>query len=685
MVELAEEREKEVNIQILNNAQDLKLKNLNFFKEFHPKIYNAFADYVLGDYKVSLNTDVAQLDVLHKGKSIYNGRPIAEAKETVEEFRIRFGKGCFLKTIDPPFNTYTGPRFFHNHCRELVEHSPLNQSKYIAYRIPDFYPVIIFNGVGAGYHVADFLSDNTVLNCAIMEAEPDLFATSLYTIDWEVLCKPFIDNRERSIHFIIGPFEKEEHIPALLLGYLSAHCPLYPLTTLFLNHNNMDIYNRATDKLNKDTHAFVSTWGYYDDEINQINNCLHNLHLKIPVIKPNSSKLVDLPIFIIGAGPSLDDKIEVLKRYENKALIVSCGTAIHCLYKHGIKPDIQFELESDQCTVTSLEDLGDPDWIRSIPMMGPSQLAPRLYKLADKKVIFFKAESVTSMLFGNQDSSVEKATPTCTNGALGVFAQWGFKKIYMFGLDFGYRNTDNHHAEGSIYYTSKVPAFMADADVANEATIEITAVDGSKMKTKPLLYTAMRSTEILAKRFNKHCTFYNCSNGAAMKDTIWLQDNDLPIKTKDNKQKNKFMDLQFNNNKNIYNIADMQKKLETLEYNMTELNRYMLEQINKMDTNLYSFTSKINDITSFLERKLKPEAASFYFFMRGSIWHILYIGYSHAMALKDEEEIAAWINIWKERASTMLIEMTKHYCSVVYKDYDYDTDVWMTRSASDPE
>ena len=685
--------EQDNQLQILRDAQDLKIKNLEFFKVFHPAIYKVFNKYALKDYKVSLNTDIGQLDILHNGKSIYNQRPMAEANEMLSTFEENFAPGNLLKTIDPPFNTYGGPRFFHKHCNEITISSPIGKCGYFGYTIPDFYPLMIFNGIGAGYHIETFLKKHAVINCIIVEPEPDLFATSLYTIDWEDICQPFIDHKERNIHFTIGPFENEEHISAALMSYLSQHCPLYPLTTLYINHKNREEFTKVTDKLNKDTNAFVSIWGYYDDEINQLNNCLHNLHLKIPLIKPNAHTLLDLPIFIIGAGPSLDEKIEMIKKYQGRALIVSCGTAIHCLYSHGIKPDIQFELESDQCTVTSLEELNDPEWIRSIPMMGPSQLAPKLYKLADEVVIFFKGESVTSMLFGNENTSVSRATPTCTNGALGVFAHWGFKSIYMFGIDFGYRDTDNHHAKGSIYYTSTDKAFMADADVDDDAKVIITAVDGSKMRTKPLLYTAMRSTETLAGRYKEYCTFYNCSNGAAMQHTTWIEEDilplveTLPLDDSDRSMKAKFIKLQYKKNKNTIKVAEITSKLESLEHNMKELNNYIIEQISLMTHDLYSFSTKINDISTFMDKVLKPKVPAFYFYMRGSIWHLLYIGYSHALAIKkeDKKDLEQWIASWKEKTISMLTKMPVHYNSVVFKDFDYDSDPWMHRSASDPE
>ncbi|MEY8203538.1 MAG: 6-hydroxymethylpterin diphosphokinase MptE-like protein [Bermanella sp.] len=670
----------------LREAQALKEKNLAFFEKYHKKIYERFSELTLKNYKVSLNTDIKQMDLLYKGKSIYNGRPIAEAQETIAHFEESFAPGKQFKTIDPPFTGYMHPRFFHQRCNDLIKSSPVKPHNYLAYTVPDFYPLMIFNGVGSGYQIDIFFEKYDALNCVIIEKDPELFACSLYLIDWQAISQPFLDYADRNIHFIIGPFEEEDHASAYLLMYLGAHCPLYPVSTLFINHKNEETYNMVTDKINKDTNAFVSTWGYYDDEINQVNNCLHNLHLNIPIIKPNHEKLLDLPIFIIGAGPSLDDKIELIKEYKDKALIVSCGTAIHCLYKHGIKPDIQFELESDQCTVSSLDELGDPDWIRSIPMMGPSQLAPKLYKRFDKKVVFFKAESVTSMLFGDKDSSVRQATPTCSNGAIGVFAHWAFRRMFFFGLDFGYRDTSNHHASGSLYYTSTDPLMMADADVEPEAKIQIKAVDGSLMKTKPLLYTAMRTTEIVARNYRNYCTFYNCSNGAAMEHTQWIEGNELPMKAQDidANLKIEFLKLQYEK-PNVIDTKIMQEKLEVLLHNMKELGNYLIKEISTIKPNVYSLTSKINELSEFMENTLKPKVPAFYYFMRGSVWHLFYIGYSHALSTRNQMDLDNWIRTWKSKSNATIKEMAEHYKGVVFKEFDYDSDPWMTRSASDPE
>ncbi len=251
---------------------------------------------------------------------------------------------------------------------------------------------------------------------------------------------------------------------------------------------------------------------------------------------------------------------------------------------------------------------------------------------------------------------------------------------------FGYKDVNNHHASGSLYYTSTDPLMMADADVKDDAKIDVRSVDGSMMKTQPLLYTAMRSVEMIAKKYEQYCTFYNCSNGAAMENTTWIEGNELPILAADVDPalRADFMNHQYDQTEGI-DVSGIDKKLKTLTHNMTELSSYLIKEINKMKPEMYSMTAVINKISMFLEITLKPEAPAFYYFMRGSIWHLFYIGYSHALGTNDKEQRRDWIKLWKKKTKATIVDMTSHYNKVVFKEFDYDTDPWMTRSASDPE
>lgn len=62
------------------------------------------------------------------------------------------------------------------------------------------------------------------------------------------------------------------------------------------------------------------------------------------------NKFTDKPAVIISAGPSLDKNINVLKDYQNKAVIFCVGTALKTAVKHSIKPDFLTIVEHNDCT-----------------------------------------------------------------------------------------------------------------------------------------------------------------------------------------------------------------------------------------------------------------------------------------------------------------------------------------------
>ncbi len=664
--------------EILEAAQARKIRNLQFFKTFHPGIYQRFAEYKLSKYSVSLITDNGQLDILEDGVSIYDNMPISKAKEEVFQFTQAYAAGNRINTIAPPWDGYIYPSVFHSACRNLIYKSPVNKHIYQGYKIPDFYPLIAFNGVGAGYHIDILLSNNRLINALIFEPDEEMFAASLYIQDWQELCRPFIENPERSIHFIIGPFPNFDQAYAHYFKYMIEHCPIYPLTTLFINHRNSESARAITQKINEDTNAFASIWGFYDDEIYQINNCLHNVNLEVPMIVNNQQDLIDMPIYIVGAGPSLDDRIEDLRKVKGKGLIISCGSAIHTLYHHDIKPDIQLELESHLITLRSLEELEDQEWVQDIPLIGPAQLAPTVFNYFKNNVFYFKGESVTTFLFGKEGTIVNKGTPTCANAAIAVFLNWGFKNLYLFGVDFGYKDINKHHAKGSVYYNTDQEILQIEEELNKEHLLDVDCATGGKIKATAFMFTAKRTAESIIYTYKKTSTVYNCSDGALIPFTTHLNCDEFNAIEKDNQQNkiDSFLNIQFFNNKNKVEKVTVDKRVNVLEHNLNELTNYLISELGKMEFDLYSLTAKINQLSNFLETKIKPELPPFYHFIRGTVWHLFYIGYSHALCINDQAELKKWIRTWNLEAIRILGFLPGHFAKVVHKKYDLKTDHW---------
>ena len=137
-------------------------------------------------------------------------------------------------------------------------------------------------------------------------------------------------------------------------------------------------------------------------------------------------KIFGKTVFVIGAGPSLDNAVTVIKKYENVTKIVADG-AVQALIKHKIRPDI---------LVTDLD--GD---IKSIKKIARTNTPIIVHAHGDNtkhleivKKFRNKAGTTQSEKFGRLENF-----GGFTDGDRCVFFAENFKaeKIILFGMDFG--------------------------------------------------------------------------------------------------------------------------------------------------------------------------------------------------------------------------------------------------------
>ena len=167
-------------------------------------------------------------------------------------------------------------------------------------------------------------------------------------------------------------------------------------------------------------------FGYKEsDDINSAKKLNSIIEKKFPSSN-FKKKIFGKTVFVIGAGPSLDSAITVMKKYENVTKIVADG-AIEALIKHKIRPDI---------LVTDLD--GD---IKSIKKIARTNTPIIVHAHGDNKeqldmVKKFKNKLGTtqSIKFGRLENF-----GGFTDGDRCVFLAENFKpeKIILFGMDFG--------------------------------------------------------------------------------------------------------------------------------------------------------------------------------------------------------------------------------------------------------
>lgn len=672
---------------------DRKAKNMAYFEKNYPQIFKFFSDYKMSSWKLNILPERDEVDLISQdGVSLYKNAGKEYAEKEVGIFRQAYRENSYIQSIYPPFQgEFYHPRFVHQQIDELIRQSPLKRENFRGYRLENFYPIVVFLGCGIGYHIQKMILEHDVSSAIIVEPDLDKFAASLYAVDWEELGTRFSVHEGRMLHFIIGAANDEHILWAATWNRLIECCPIFPVTTLFYNHQGDKLFDRVSDKINDDLYVYLGSWGHYDDEIRQLNNAVHNFHQKLKRLPPKTTKAWNTPVFIFGSGPSVDERVELIKANRDKVIVVSCGTALRSLEHHQLLPDFHVELESDY-NVYKLTSKVDHDFLKSIPIIAPSHISPLVYTLFKDARYYFKAESALSQLFGTEEETIHNGTPTCTNAAIAVVAHLGFKNVHLVGLDFGFKSREKHHADGSVYNRSDLPEELKRRRGFNAwELITITGVEGETIYTIPTYYNAKRKAEHLIaslRNADKQFVARNCSNGADIEHTEWVSNSELDamLKQEVSSDKNDALAHIFQKRAPRLSLKTLEHKLIFIEKKLEEIAADMQTLLKDQQYNgLKSYVRLCERLNHYIENVLKKHEPGFYFFIRGSLRHLLHVGYSHLFGLTDESQRQAWFDLWQKTSLEITGSLPDHYRRVIQKSYDLKSDPWVRQTINEPE
>ncbi len=704
--------------QYCQQMQQRRQNNLLYFKEAYPAIYNALIK--LSPTKTTLNINRANetMDLIVNGHPYYSGDAAQFSDEEVDGFSSAFHSGSQILGINPSFQgDYYFPRFFNRLADKLVSRSPLNKDtwkKHPRYTLPHFFPHIVFLGCGLGLHIAKVLEQHSVKRVYIMEPNLEVFFMSMLVIDWKGLLTSRYEKGLPHVRFFLGSDDQVSLQKTMLWNYLITQCPVYPLATLYYNHRSQPHFKKMCEEFDTQLWVYLSCWGNYDDEVNQWNQALHNIQRNIPLLPLANKQLREIPITIVGSGASLDKRADQLRTLTTNSLIISCGSSITALHDLGIKPHLHIELESDYIiTVGYLEALNDPDYLADIAFIGPMHLNPYIFDFFKKKAAFFKNDDnglyhAYSHNRTKDTANINHCAPTCVNLALSFSMLYGAEKIFLFGTDFGFFNLKEHHAKGSVYYQDNVhEQFKEAVDYKKYDLFEIESVHGEPILTQPLYFAAKERIENCIKyhrnpanqnnqTINKVAKIYNCSDGADIEGTEWIRC-DAPPVTQNEKEKQKIdqtiaslFDLihQKEEPKNIINTI---RKISTIELNKsTQLLTKPLKLPRQELNELEYFDSLCQNIMIQLQQ-IKQSHTIAYALLKGSIYHLLHIGYSHLLALQADTDDkqpkqASFLAAWQSTYLEFLNNVPNHFKSIINKDYATEQgDHWLHRNLTEPE
>jgi hypothetical protein len=562
---------------------------------------------------------------------------------------------------------------------------------------------MVFLGCGLGYHIDALTKKASIINGIIIEREPEKFAVSLYTVDWEEICSRF-SRKGLTLTFAIGKADRPEEVRRLVSQYMTKDVPFYPFFTTYYSHLADVELSRAVMENAKDLAVISANWSSYDNELIRLSNTAHNIRRGgnyLPRVDMSSQKK---PLVVVGSGPSLDGRIENLKKVRDQVVVVSAGTALRPLLAYGVKPDFHVELDTSYLIYQMLSEIGEEN-IRGVPLLAVNEVNPFVPTLFDKTFYYFKSDNAQPALLGLTDESFANCNPTVTNAAISIGHALGFKSIYLFGTDYGFKNTDKDHSSKSVYGDDADPAIRADvqkrveSSVSKRAVFKTPSVDGGTVLTRNGYYSAKRSVEQLIHRLKSSespPTIYNCADGAVIEGAPWIN-------------KAEFLErLSADSQQGTFNAADVFEAVakpfkgdffsQILVGVHDELERVCVCYTKTVKSarlkGRRDLCTLVNDIRGDLNI-LRPLPGKgnvtgtqlmAHQLLKGTLQHFLLVGVCHGMASEDID-FEEFMKRWQSGFLEFLATVPEHFSRVMLEGRSLEDDPWARRftGGRDPE
>ncbi len=511
--------------QAQSKVQNRFNENLEFFKKHIPTIYKQLID---SNNKSTLALDPNSLMLFKTAdsKPIYAPNPFIFAQNEVEAFLSKMNRsdyrpnpsGLLLRHLikDKPFlkTVEKYSQTFANSEQKKPSHADL----------------VIF-GVGLGHHIEILCNKALFFHLIIIEKDINNFKESLYTINWSKILRELTKNRK--ISFIINDTKQEiNDFHRNIQLKIQDEFPSITSSTLIYNHINGQDYSDEKKIIENLINYINVVYEKIGPDAQRLMNLNENIKRKYPVINLDKTKInsKDAKIVIVGAGPSLDSYLEILKSNRDRLFIISAGSSLSSLLKKDIKPDYHFELEFKNLANNLLSHLNKSYNLKEINLIANLESNPMFLRLFNDVHTFIPETTELSNRLGS-DYILPKGGITCTNGATAFATKISNADIFLVGLDFA-QTGGEHHAKENITNQTNLPKDLSELekdgkDLRGKATLEVQDVFGEMVKTTPSLNAARLLMQTLINSNSN--VFYNCSYGAKIEGANHVLPEDLNL------------------------------------------------------------------------------------------------------------------------------------------------------------
>ncbi len=534
--------------QVKINIEELYNTNINYLKSHKKHLYEHIIEST-DNISLTIDTNTLTLNKAIDGKTIYKEGALISAKNEVTAFIEKMNK---INYKPAPSSINVKDIIKKNAFIKTAKHYSRYYDK-CSQLTPDKGDLIIF-GIGLGHHIQLLNELNIFDNIIVIENNINNLKESLYCTNWKELL-------DKNISLIVN--SNVEKFDIELTEFMNRSYPSIIVSTLTYNHlesiTPTNEYANVKEKIyNYCVFKQVAVECAGPDS-QRLLNSNYNISLNKKILDLDKTTLGNnnTNTIIVGAGPSLDHYIDIIKKYRNKLFVISAGSSLISLLKSNIQPDIHFELEFQNLAALNLEHVNHSFSLKDTTLICSLSSNPKLSNFFKETHYFIQAASEISKHLPIS-SILDHGGISCTNGATAFASRISKGTIYLVGLDFAYTN-NAHHAKDNISYQKDLKGHLKILEEKETgipgASIKVLDVYKNIVMTTPLLHAAKEVMQNLTSiKKNK---FINCSFGAEISNSIHHTPNQLIEKMEMSDNENTKINYFFND------ISEFDTKIQT--------------------------------------------------------------------------------------------------------------------------
>lgn len=283
----------------------------------------------------------------------------------------------------------------------------------------------IFLGTLLGRHIPKIAQKVDADFYLVLERNLEIFRLSLFTVDYTILA-------EKGVIFSImdESFDEENKI-SKFLGIASLNNYLLKFSSTGINIEKY-IDELLTITLSKNATSYDYNRRLYS-HTNKVTKVIQDKYkiLHFNKLKENISFFDNLPVLYLAAGPSLNENIEWIKKYQDKFFIVTIGAVYKKLLFHDIKIDMISTLdESETFDKLQFDDESVAKLDKNTVILASVITSQKVLKKFNKNNLFLYEVFVPFI-----ENNIAFSGYSVGEITLDLLLKMNAKKIYLLGLD----------------------------------------------------------------------------------------------------------------------------------------------------------------------------------------------------------------------------------------------------------